>query len=141
MSRSAKREDYAEAITDVQDYATWRVEKPSPEVELAAAVLSRAIMDLSFTGWWQKNAAKPAVSAVRASARDWFQSQDERPFSFIHLCSVLRLDPDAARERILSGEVATDGHSNRRDPTRTASLHTRERVRMLEYWARRKGAA
>lgn len=137
--------DHGLAIADVMEYASeWGQQASPPEVDLAAAVMSRAIMDLAYTGM-NGPARRPyerrEIAVVREAAREWFLSDREHAYSFVHLCTVLGLDPSATRARVLSGQVATDGHSNRREPNHTGRMRVDLREKALERWARRKGAA
>ena len=96
----------------VEDYTSWTNQK-----DLAAGVLQQAAQDLRrFHG---------ATSAIERElyfdAYHWFRSNDYTwPFSFLNVCQLLDLDPEAVREEL---------------PGERSSLGT------FGYWSRRCGRA
>ena len=76
----------------------WSGQTYPPECELAAAVLDGALVDL------QKHRYASGRSRQRLywQAYQWVDSVDrEWPFSFVNLCDVLGLSPEALRSRLL----------------------------------------
>jgi hypothetical protein len=84
----------------------WSGDSHSPECELAAAVLDAAVIDLQkyryARGRYRQRMYWQAYQWVASGDRQW-------PFSFVNVCEVLRLSPEALRARLLSwpyGEAA-----------------------------------
>lgn len=108
-----------EYLADEEDYGRQRKDKATPEVHLASAVMERALMDLAMPG------------EERADALGWITSDDATwPFSFESLCVLLGLEPNATRERVLSGNVSSYARDFRRtQPVRMVSVQMRQQSR------------
>jgi hypothetical protein len=78
----------------------------NPETILWSRVLLQAIWDLS--GIKLKVPKKEAPTLQRIT-RAWFSSFNDSPGSFIWICNVLSLDPDAVRQRVLTKSTAELG--------------------------------
>jgi len=83
------------------------------ERRLALGVLSLAIADLRGCGVVSSNGHRgpAAVAAWRRrmarEARTWIDAEDGAwPYSFVNLCSVLGLDPDAVRAALADRRAA-----------------------------------
>ena len=71
----------------------------SPERELAAAVLETAAADLQSCRY----AGRRRRQWMYWQAYEWVASIDrEWPFSFVNICELLRISPEALRTRLLS---------------------------------------
>jgi hypothetical protein len=85
----------------VQFRDIWSGGAPSPERELAAAVLEAAASDLRNFRY----ASRRRRQRLYWQAYQWVMSEDrEWPFSFVNICDVLRLSPAAMREGLLGPE-------------------------------------
>ena len=78
----------------------------NPETILWSRVLLQAIWDLS--GIKLKLPKKDAPTLQRIT-RAWFSSSNDSPGSFIWICHVLSLEPDAVRQRVLTKSTAELG--------------------------------
>lgn len=68
--------------------------RPSPETELMYAVLADALT--CFEKRWAGNGRR--AQRLAREAAEWIFSDDcEWPFSFLNICTALRLDPDYIR--------------------------------------------
>jgi hypothetical protein len=85
----------AAAAIDPTDGDVWRAAtlRPlSPALRLRAAVLGAALMDVRKF---------PPTSRLGAEARAWLASDETTwPLSFVAICDVLGLDPEAVRVRL-----------------------------------------
>ena len=86
---------YSPLPTHISDeyWNVYRSRECLPEARLWIAVLGRALDDL-----------KSGRARVRDDAREWFESTEVAVNSFEGVCSVLGMNPGAAREAILSHE-------------------------------------
>jgi len=75
----------------------------NPESILWSRVLLRAIWDLSET---KLKLPKKEAPTLQRITRAWFSSFNDSPGSFIWICNVLSLDPDAVRQRVLTKSTA-----------------------------------
>ena len=72
--------------------------KVCPERKLAVAVFSQAANDLRKF----RHARRGVGYSLYADARNWITSNDRKwPYSFLNLCDVLHLAPDAIRAELL----------------------------------------
>ena len=86
------------SLMPVQFRDLWAGSSESPERELAAAVIGVAAHDLRTNRY----ARRGPRQRIYVRAYDWVTSEDrEWPYSFANLCDVLKLSPDAVRERLL----------------------------------------
>ena len=84
---------YSPLPTHISD-EYWNVHRSHeclPEARLWIAVLGRALDDL-----------KSRRELIQADAVEWFESTAVELNSFAGICSLLGMDPEAAREAILS---------------------------------------
>ena len=91
----------------VEDYTSAKVQK-----DLAAGILKQATQDLRRF----RNSTSGVERELYFDAYHWFRSNDYTwPFSFLNVCQLLDLDPEAIREE-LPGEssLGTFGHLSRR---------------------------
>ena len=78
-----------------------------PERRLQLAVLEKAIIDWNF----YKDKSGYVAYQQCGDSRRWFAADDEnRPHSFLSICSSFGLDADAVRERIFRGEPLEFGN-------------------------------
>lgn len=76
----------------------WAEQAPVPERELAAAVIEGAAADLRH----YRFARTRDLQRLYCRAHRWVASENrEWPFSFVNLCEVLRLSPEAVRAQLL----------------------------------------
>ena len=87
------------AIPPVQFHDIWSHSRAiSPERELALAVMEQALNDLAT----HRFATRRRAQRLYWEAYDWISADDrEWPFSFVNLCSVLGLEVDVTRHRLL----------------------------------------
>ena len=78
----------------------------NPETILWSRVLLQAIWDLSGI---KLKLPKKETPTLQRITRAWFSSFDDSPGSFIWICHVLSLDPDAVRQRVLTKSTAELG--------------------------------
>ena len=78
----------------------------NPETILWSQVLLQAIWDLSES---KLKLPKKEVPTLQRLTRAWFSSFNDSPGSFIWICHVLSLDPDAVRQRVLTKSTAESG--------------------------------
>jgi hypothetical protein len=78
----------------------------NPETILWSQVLLQAIWDLSES---KLKLPKKEVPTLQRITRAWFSSFNDSPGSFIWICHVLSLDPDAVRQRVLTKSTAELG--------------------------------
>jgi hypothetical protein len=78
----------------------------NPETILWSRVLLQAIWDLSGI---KLKLPKKEASTLQRRTRAWFSSFNDSPGSFIWICHVLSLDPDAVRQRVLTKSTAELG--------------------------------
>ena len=91
----------------VEDYISAQVQK-----DLAAGILKQAMQDLRRF----HNPTSGVERELYFDAYHWFTSNDYTwPFSFLNVCQLLELDPEAVREE-LPGErfLGTFGYWSRR---------------------------
>ena len=77
----------------------------NPETILWSRVLLQAIWDLSGI----KLKVPKKETTLQRITRVWFSSFNDSPGSFIWICNVLSLDPDAVRQRVLTKSTAELG--------------------------------
>src|SRR3954470_21612358 len=90
-----------------EDYAFAKIQK-----DLAAGILQRAMQDLRrFYG-----ATRGVERELYFDAYHWFTSNDYTwPFSFLNVCQLLDLDPEAVRDELPDGRsLGTFGYWSRR---------------------------
>ena len=75
----------------------------NPETILWSRVLLQAIWDLSGI---KLKVPKKEAPTLRRITRAWFSSFNDSPGSFIWICNVLSLNPDAVRQRVLTKSTA-----------------------------------
>jgi hypothetical protein len=85
----------------------------SPAVELAAAVMARALMDLSITQSRLHMRSGLHAHRIRKQAKAWLYCEapfddPSWPYYFPTLCDVLGLDADAVRLAYDQGKIAVD---------------------------------
>jgi hypothetical protein len=78
----------------------------NPETILWSRVLLQAIWDLSGI---KLNLPKKETPTLQRITRAWFSSFNDSPGSFIWICHVLSLDPEAVRQRVLAKSNAELG--------------------------------
>jgi hypothetical protein len=78
----------------------------NPETILWSRVLLQAIWDLSGI---KLKLPKKETPTLQRITRAWFSSFNDSPGSFIWICHVLSLDPDAVRQRVLTKSTAELG--------------------------------
>ena len=78
----------------------------NPETILWSRVLLQAIWDLSGI---KLKLPKREAPTLQRMTRAWFSSFNDSPGSFIWICHVLSLDPDAVRQRVLTKSTAELG--------------------------------
>lgn len=78
----------------------------NPETILWSRVLLQAIWDLSGIKLKLPKREAPTLQRI---TRAWFSSFNDSPGSFIWICDVLSLDPDAVRQRVLTKSTAELG--------------------------------
>lgn len=85
----------AEAILPEQFFCpAWPADLCRGERALMRAVLADAI--LCFQKY--DKATRPSQRRLAQEAEAWFRAEDRRwPFSFVHICQILELDPDYIR--------------------------------------------
>jgi len=77
-----------------------------PEVGLAVAVLERAALDLRAFRFGKRRRNQ----VLFMDAYEWISAEDRGwPYSFVNLCEVLSLDPDAVRAELLGELTAQPG--------------------------------
>lgn len=81
----------------------WRTQRIAPAPRLALAVLQLAVVDLlKFRGARDSNRRR-----LYRKAQLWMNSEDRSwPYSYLNLCDVVRIDPEALRGRVLSADDA-----------------------------------
>ena len=85
-------------LLPVQFRDLWAGDGESPERELAAAVIGVAAHDLRTNRY----APRGPRQRLYVRAYEWLTSADRQwPYSFVNLCEVLGLSPDAVREHLL----------------------------------------
>jgi hypothetical protein len=91
----------------IQDYTSAKIQK-----DLAAGILKQATQDLRRF----HNRTSAVERELYFDAYHWFRSNDYTwPFSFVNICQLLDLDPEAVREDLTDGRpVGTFGLWNRR---------------------------
>ena len=70
----------------------------SPEMVLWSRVLLQAIWDLAGI---KLKVQKSEAPRLQRRTRAWFLAKKDSPGSFIWICNILALDPDAVRDRVL----------------------------------------
>ncbi len=86
------------SLMPVQFRDLWSGTGESPERELAASVIWVAAHDLRSNRF----APRGPRQRLYVKAYQWLTSEDrEWPYSFVNLCDVLKLSPDAVREELL----------------------------------------
>lgn len=75
---------------------------PIPEMELVAAVIAQAALDLTAVNavGWRSAAAREALAAAQDAA-EWIDAGSDDPFGFGWCCDVVGADPDALRRALL----------------------------------------
>jgi len=137
MSRVTKWDYVPDAMRDELEFILERRTKPTPEVELAAAVMVQAIVDIKrgFDGTFGESFAN--------DARRWVASTDEDAggITFEMACMMLRLDVDAARQRVLAMQQAPRHLNNmvlestlRRRPITRHQMSQTQRVKAHKRW-------
>lgn len=80
-----------------------------PELELVAAVLTQAVVDLSGHG----SHPHQSKARLRMDAEHWVEEMSDDPWGFAWCCRVLGLDPEAIAPKLLAGvpmrRVGKDG--------------------------------
>ncbi len=76
----------------------------SAERELLKSVLNLAIADL--TGATISDVKQAEAVRIRAEVRDWFASSINEPSSFMWLCNLLQLNPDAVQRQLQNRRVS-----------------------------------
>jgi hypothetical protein len=71
----------------------------NPEMVLWTRVLLQAIWDLAGV---KLKVQKSEAPRLQRKTRVWFLASKQSPGSFIWICNILSLDPDAVRERVLA---------------------------------------
>ena len=91
----------------VEDYTSAKVQK-----DLAAGILKQATQDLRRF----RNPTSGVERELYFDAYHWLTSNDcSWPFSFLNVCQLLDLDPEAVREELLSeSSLGTLGYLSRR---------------------------
>jgi hypothetical protein len=75
----------------------------NPEMVLWSRVLLQAIWDLAGI---KLKVQKSEAPRLQRKTRAWFLAKKQSPGSFIWICNILSLDPDAVRERVLARPAA-----------------------------------
>jgi hypothetical protein len=75
----------------------------NPEMVLWSRVLLQAIWDLAGI---KLKVQKSEAPRLQRKTRAWFLASKQTPGSFIWICNILSLDPDAVRERVLARPAA-----------------------------------
>ena len=75
----------------------------SPEMVLWSRVLLQAIWDLAGI---KLKVQKSEAPRLQRRTRAWFLAKKDSPGSFIWICNILGLDPDAVRDRVLARSTA-----------------------------------
>jgi hypothetical protein len=70
---------------------------------LWSRVLLQAIWDLAGV---RANLPKREIPRLQRRTRAWFLTHDDSPGSFIWICHILALEPDAVRSRVLTKSKA-----------------------------------
>jgi hypothetical protein len=92
-----------EAILPEQFAALWGQRVAQPEEALLYALLEQAMRDLRSD---RRSARLRGARRLYLDAYRWVSSLDRSyPFSFLNVCEMLRLSPQAVRARLLSREV------------------------------------
>ena len=101
----------------VEDYTSAKVQK-----DLAAGILKQATQDLRRF----RNPTSGVERELYFDAYHWFTSNDYTwPFSFLNVCQLLGLDPEAVREEQLGERsLGTFGYWGRRCARVTRSLQS-----------------
>lgn len=87
--------------------ASWQLavglerDQGSPERNLLAAVLMRAIQDFAQIHCRRDGSSVFVTGRNSENARDWIVDDNIERFSFIWICWQLDLDPDAVRSSVL----------------------------------------
>lgn len=115
------------------------VSKPTPEQELAAAVMGEALIDL------QRGPVDREWRKVYEETRHWVRSGSvDWPYSFVNLCAIFGLDEELTRETMLA--VAPTGYGKRALPSLRNHRHktqmsASQRNRKTKWWSRLKEGA
>src|SRR5205085_3112884 len=101
----------------VEDYTSAKVQK-----DLAAGILKQATQDLRRF----HNPTSGVERELYFDAYHWFRSNDYSwPFSFLNVCQLLDLDPEAVRAELLSEvSLGTVGYWSRRCGRATRRFQT-----------------
>jgi hypothetical protein len=75
----------------------------NPEIILWSRVLLQAIWDVAGI---KLKLPKSEVPRLQRTTRAWFSSVSDSPGSFIWICHILSLDPNAVRRRVLTKPAA-----------------------------------
>jgi hypothetical protein len=75
----------------------------NPEIILWSRVLLQAIWDVAGI---KLKLPKSEVPRLQRTTRAWFSSISDSPGSFIWVCHILSLDPNAVRKRVLTKPAA-----------------------------------
>jgi hypothetical protein len=75
----------------------------NPEIILWSRVLLQAIWDVAGI---KLKLPKSEVPRLQRTTRAWFSSVSDSPGSFIWVCHILSLDPNAVRKRVLTKPTA-----------------------------------
>ena len=137
MAKVTKWDYVPDAMRDEIEFALERNGKPTPEVELAAAVLVQAIVDIKrgFDGAFGRSFAD--------DARRWVASRDEFDggITFEMTCTMLKLDIEAARARVLAMQQAPRHLNNmvlestlRRRPITRHQMSQAQRAKAHKRW-------
>jgi hypothetical protein len=73
------------------------------EIILWSRVLLQAMWDLAGI---RANLPKRELPRLQRRTRAWFLAREESPGSFIWICNILALEPEAVRSRVLSKSKA-----------------------------------
>lgn len=71
-----------------------------PEIGLLAEVLKQAIKDYlaPTTCWHLEHASNSRCYRIHKDAKEWFESNEMHPFSFLEICSVIGYNPRGFRK-------------------------------------------
>jgi hypothetical protein len=101
VARIAQLTDSTLAPTQFRDI--WNGRGHQPECELAAAVLEAAVEDLAK----HRHAHRRNRQRIYWQVYEWVASDGrEWPFSFVNICEILRLSPQALRAQLLDPQCA-----------------------------------
>jgi hypothetical protein len=101
VARIAHLTDSILAPTQFRDI--WNVGSHQPESELAAAVLNAAVEDFAK----HRHAHRRSRQRIYWQVYQWVASDCRQwPFSFVNICEILDLSPQALRAQLLDAQDA-----------------------------------